>query len=103
MALMSVDTISAAWFGSGIPAPPPDSATIFNKDASKALESGKIVGTEKLAEAKAKAREIEQKAKKSVQGGTDKIKKTSGEAVEEGKGLLGDIKTRLGRVFGKSE
>ena len=103
LALLSIGTASAGWFGGGSPEARQDNVSTFKKDLSKAFGSGKLAGKEKIAEAKAKAKEVEQKAQKSAKEAAKKLKKTKDDAVEEGKGLLGDIRTRYGRLFAKSK
>lgn len=97
LALFLVGTASAGWFGRSTESA---AATTFKKDALKTLESAKVVGKEVKAEAKAKAKEAEQKARKAAEEASEKAKKKSDKAVEEGKGLIEDIKTRFGRLFG---
>ena len=128
LALFSTGTASAGWFGDGSPESRQDSVSTFKQDVSKAFGSGKLVAKEKIAEAKekakeveqktqksakdaakkvaeakAKAKKIEQKAQKSAKEAAIKIRKTRDDAVEEGKGLIGDIKMRYGRAFKKTE
>ena len=101
---------ASAWFGRK----PEDSVTTFKKDASKALESAKVVGKEKTASAKAKAKELEEKTKKSAKAkakqleekakkSAKQVKKDSEMVAEEGKGLLEDVKKRFSRMFEKGE
>lgn len=128
LVLFSTGTASGGWLGDGSPESRQDSVSTFKQDVFKAFGSGKLVAKEKIADAKAKAKEVEQKAQisakdaakkiaeakakakkveqraqKSAKEAATKIRKTRDDAVEEGKGLIGDIKMRYGRAFWKKE
>ena len=93
--LFFVGAASAGWFGSN----DSESVATLKKDALKTLESAKTVGKEKIEEAKTKAKDSEKKARRAAKDASDKAEKIRDKAKEEGKGLIGDVKSRLNRLF----
>jgi len=82
-------TVAAGWFGS--------------EDKGKvkgALVDARAAAKAQSEAAKAKAKAAKEKAKLKAKEVSENAKKKGRKGKEEGKGLWGDIKTRVGRVFG---
>ena len=95
VAFLSLESSTAGWFGRK-----EDSVAVFQKDASRAWQSGKEASKQKLSETKQSMQETSKATQKSIQEASKSAKKKGAQAAEEGKGLFGDIKTRVGRLFG---
>lgn len=86
---------AAAWFGRK----QGDSGAIFKRDAAKAWESGKVVGKEKLDQAKETSKVKCDQAKKTFDKVSVDAKKKGQQVAQEGKGLAKDVQKRFGRIL----
>lgn len=94
--LMMEPATAAGWFGKSSK----DSVTIFQRDAAKAWQSGKVASKEKAQEAKRSASKTANQAKQSLNKASATAKEKGRQAAKEGQGLLRDVKTRFGILFG---
>lgn len=80
-----------------------DKVTAFQKDAAKALQSGKEAGKEKLTKAKQSLDKVSVVAQQRGKVVAQQAKEKGKIVAQEGKGMYKDAKTRLERVAANEE
>ena len=91
---MMIQPSTAAWFGQ----PREDSVTTFKRDAARTWQSGKVVGKEKLNQAKDVSKVKYEQAKKNLGKASVEAKKKGRKVATEGRGLAKDVQKRVGRM-----
>ena len=90
---------SAGWFGSSTG----EKGSDLSKNAAKTWSSAKTAGKEQADKAVAAAKDVKAKASEkaatAAKDASAKAKKRGAKVAKESKGLLGDMKTRIGNMF----